>query len=461
MDIFFYNTLTRKKEIFKPIDEKEVRIYSCGPTVYKDATIGNMRTNIFQDILRRVLRYNGYKIKHVMNITDVGHLVSDGDDGEDKMIKSAKEEHKSPIEIAEYYTKLFFEDLKALNIETPEIICKATDHIKEMLEYVETLVEKGYAYETSTAIYFDVSKLDKYPILSNLNVENQKVGARVEVDKEKKNPYDFALWIKAPENHLMKWDSPWGPSYPGWHIECSAMGQKYLGQQFDIHTGGIDLIPTHHENEIAQSKGYCGKIPANYWLHGEYLLINGGKMSKSLGNVYLLKDIINKGYNPLTYKLFSYSSHYRNKLNFTWEGMDAAEKSLERLKNGYKLHLNGTEIVEDEVINQYEGRFYKAINDDLNMPLAMGVVWEVIRNEKKSSKFAELLLKFDTVMGLKIDEEDSKQNDIPEEIMRLIEERRIARENKDWAASDRLRDLINDKGYNIKDTKDGMEITKK
>ena len=461
MDIFFYNTLTRKKEIFKPIDEKEVRIYSCGPTVYKDATIGNMRTNIFQDILRRVLRYNGYKIKHVMNITDVGHLVSDGDDGEDKMIKSAKEEHKSPIEIAEYYTKLFFEDLKALNIETPEIICKATDHIKEMLEYVKKLVEKGYAYETSTAIYFDVSKLDKYPILSNLNVENQKAGARIQVDKEKKNPYDFALWIKAPENHLMKWDSPWGPSYPGWHIECSAMGQKYLGQQFDIHTGGIDLIPTHHENEIAQSKGYCGKIPANYWLHGEYLLINGGKMSKSLGNVYLLKDIINKGYNPLTYKLFSYSSHYRNKLNFTWEGMDAAEKSLERLKNGYKLHLNGTEIVEDKVVNQYEERFHKAINDDLNMPLAMGVVWEVIRNEKKSPKFAELLLKFDTVMGLKIDEEDSKQNDIPEEVMSLIEERRIARENKDWAASDRLRDLINDKGYNIKDTKDGMEITKK
>ena len=461
MDIFFYNTLTRKKEIFKPIDEKEVRIYSCGPTVYKDATIGNMRTNIFQDILRRVLRYNGYKIKHVMNITDVGHLVSDGDDGEDKMIKSAKEEHKSPIEIAEYYTKLFFEDLKALNIETPEIICKATDHIKEMLEYVKKLVEKGYAYETSTAIYFDVSKLDKYPILSNLNVENQKAGARVQVDKEKKNPYDFALWIKAPENHLMKWDSPWGPSYPGWHIECSAMGQKYLGQQFDIHTGGIDLIPTHHENEIAQSKGYCGKIPANYWLHGEYLLINGGKMSKSLGNVYLLKDIINKGYNPLTYKLFSYSSHYRNKLNFTWEGMDAAEKSLERLKNGYKLHLNGTEIVEDKVVNQYEERFHKAINDDLNMPLAMGVVWEVIRNEKKSPKFAELLLKFDTVMGLKIDEEDSKQNDIPEEVMSLIEERRIARENKDWAASDRLRDLINNKGYNIKDTKEGMEITKK
>ena len=461
MDIFFYNTLTRKKELFKPIDEKEVRIYSCGPTVYKDATIGNMRTNIFQDVLRRVLCYNGYKLKHAMNITDVGHLVSDGDEGEDKMIKSAREEHKSPEEIAKHYTKLFFDDLKALNIETPEIVCKATDHIKEMLAYVETLVEKGYAYETSTAIYFDVSKLDKYPVLSNLNVEDQKAGARVEVDPEKKNSYDFALWIKAPENHLMKWDSPWGPSYPGWHIECSAMGQKYLGEQFDIHTGGIDLIPTHHENEIAQSKGYCGKIPANYWLHGEYLLIDGGKMSKSLGNVYLLKDIIDRGYNPLTYKLFSYSSHYRNKLNFTWEGMDATEKSLERLKNGYKLHSNGTDEVEDKVVNQFEERFHRAINDDLNMPLAMGVVWEVVRNEKKSPKLAKLLLKFDEVLGLKIDEEDKKQENIPEEILNLVRERKVARENKNWEESDRLRDLINSKGYNVKDTKDGMEITKK
>ena len=461
MDIFFSNTLTRKKELFKPIDEKEVRIYSCGPTVYKDATIGNLRTNIFQDVLRRVLRYNGYKIKHAMNITDVGHLVSDGDEGEDKMIKSAKEEHKSPEEIAEHYTKLFFDDLKALNIELPEIVCKATDHIKEMLQYVETLVEKGYAYETSTAIYFDISKLDKYPVLSNLNLEDQKAGARVEVDPEKKNPYDFALWIKAPENHLMKWDSPWGPSYPGWHIECSAMGQKYLGEQFDIHTGGIDLIPTHHENEIAQSKGYCGKIPANYWLHGEYLLIDGGKMSKSLGNVYLLKDIIDRGYNPLSYKLFSYSSHYRNKLNFTWKAMDAAEKSLERLKNGYRLHLNGTDDVEDKVVNQYEERFHRAINDDLNMPLAIGVVWEVVRNEKKSPKLAKLLLKFDEVLGLKIDEEDKKQEDIPEEILNLIEERKQARENKNWEESDRLRDLINSKGYNIKDTKDGTEVTRK
>ena len=462
MDIYLYNTLTKKKEQFIPLNPKEVKIYSCGPTVYKDATIGNMRTNIFQDILRRVLKYNGYKIKHVMNITDVGHLVSDADEGEDKMLKSAREENKTPQEIAEHYTKLFFEDLKSLNIETPEIICKATEHIPEMIEYVKKLIENGYAYETSTAIYFDVSKLDKYGILSGINLEEQKAGARVEVDKEKKNPYDFALWIKAPQNHIMKWDSPWGKCYPGWHIECSAMGQKYLGEQFDIHTGGIDLIPTHHENEIAQSKGACGKIPARYWMHGEYLLINGGKMSKSLGNVYLLKDIIQKGYNPLVYKLFSYSCHYRNKLNFTWEGIEATSKSLERLKDGYQKHLEGTDNVEEDVINVYEEKFHKAINDDLNMPLAMGTVWEVVRETRKSPKLAQLLLKFDTVLGLKIDEKEEKNNtQIPEEIIKLAEKRQQARQEKNWAESDKIREEIAQKGYTIEDTKDGYKLNKK
>ena len=456
MDIYFYNTLTKKKEKFEPIDSEEVRMYSCGPTVYKDATIGNMRTNIFQDVLRRTLRYNGYKIKHAMNITDVGHLVSDGDEGEDKMLKSAREEHKTPMEIADYYTKLFFNDLKLLNIETPEIVCKATDHIKEMLQYVEKLMENGYAYETSTAIYFDVSKLDEYGILSGIKLDEQKSGARVDVDHEKRNPYDFALWIKAPENHLMKWDSPWGPSYPGWHIECSAMGQKYLGEQFDIHTGGIDLIPTHHENEIAQSKGACGKIPARYWMHGEYLLIDGGKMSKSLGNVYLIKDFIDRGYDPLVYRLFSYSCHYRNKLNFTWDAIEATSKSLERLKNGYKLHLQGTDTVENNIVNEFEERFHKAINDDLNMPLAMGVVWEVVRYERKSLKLAQLLKRFDTVLGLKIDEDIQKrENDIPQEILELVEKRKQARKNKDWKESDRLRDEIQAKGYQINDMPTG------
>ena len=461
MEIYFYNTLTRKKEEFTSIDKTEVKIYSCGPTVYKDATIGNMRTNIFQDVLRRVLKYNGYKLKHVMNITDVGHLVSDGDEGEDKMLKSAREENKTPLEIAEHYTKLFFQDLERLNIETPEIVCKATEHIKEMLEYVKKLMENGYAYETSTAIYFEISKLDKYPVLSNLNIEEQKAGARVDIDHEKRNPYDFALWIKAPENHLMKWDSPWGKSYPGWHIECSAMGQKYLGEQFDIHTGGIDLIPTHHENEIAQSKGACGKIPANYWMHGEYLLIDGGKMSKSLGNVYLLQDFIERGYDPIAYKLFCYSGHYKNKLNFTWEGIDAAAKSLERLKQGYKTHFQGTAEIEDSIINEYEEKFHKAINDDLNMPAAMSIVWEVVRNENKTPKLAELLLKFDSVLGLKIDQETkAPKQDIPDEIMQLVNERIEARNNKNWTKSDELRDLIQQKGYEIKDTKDGTEIKK-
>ena len=458
MDIYFYNTLTHSKDKFKPLDEKEVKIYSCGPTVYKDATIGNMRTNIFQDNLRRTLEYNGFKVKQAMNITDVGHLVSDGDEGEDKMIKSAKQEGKTPLEIANYYTKLFFRDLERLNIEIPEIICKATDNIQDMLKVVEELVKKGYAYETSTAIYFDISKLDKYPVLSNLDVENQKAGARVEVDTEKRNPHDFAVWIKAPENHLMKWDSPWGPSYPGWHIECSVMSQKYLGEVFDIHTGGIDLIPTHHENEIAQSKGMCGKIPANYWMHGEFLLINGGKMSKSLGNVYLLQDIVDRGYDPLVYKLFCYSIQYRKKLNFTWEGMDSAKTALDRLREAYQKHLNGTEDVAEELISKYEKDFNEAINDDLNMPVAMSVVWEVAKRTEKSKKLAELLKKFDRVLGIKIDE--YKEEEIPEDIKELLTKRAEARKNKDWTESDKLRDLIKEKGYIVKDSKEGQTVEK-
>lgn len=462
MNIYLYNTLTREKDIFEPLNNEQVKIYSCGPTVYKDATIGNMRTNIFQDVLRRMLKYNGYKIKHVMNITDVGHLVSDGDEGEDKMLKSAREEKKTPLEIAKHYTELFFADLKDLNIETPEVICKATDYIPEMLEYVKELVKRGYAYETSTAIYFDVSKLDKYPVLSNHNVEEQKAGARVDVDTEKRNPYDFALWIKAPENHLMKWDSPWGPSYPGWHIECSAMSRKHLGEQFDIHTGGIDLIPTHHENEIAQSKGICGKIPARYWIHGEYLLINGGKMSKSLGNVYLLKDIKEKGYDPLVYKLLCYTCSYRNKLNFTWEGIEAASKSLERLRNGYQLNKNGKDKLTDEdkkEIERIEKCFHEAINDDMNMPLAMSYVWELIKYNKKSPEIAELLIKIDSVLGIKIDKEEKLE--IPQDVLELIEKRTQARKERNWEESDRLRDKIFEKGYIVKDSKDSVEITKK
>ena len=411
------------------------------------------------DNLRRVLKYNGYNLRHAMNITDVGHLESDADEGEDKMAKAARREHKDPYEIAEFYMDRFLEDLRKLNVSMPEIICRATDNIKEMEEYVKKIIENGYAYETDDTIYFDTSKLDKYGILSKIKIDEQKAGARVEFDNKKKNVTDFALWIKAPENHIMKWDTFWGKCYPGWHIECSAMGRKYLGEKFDIHTGGVDHIPIHHENEIAQSKGYSGKIPANWWMHCEFLLVDGGKMSKSLNNIYTLEDLKNKGFSPLDYKMFTFTSHYRNKLNFTWDSLESAKIALSRLKEGYNRHAEGMEDVVDSVIADYENKFHEAINDDLNMPLAMSVVWEVVKNPIKSNKFAKLLDKFDEVLGLNLSHKEELE--LPEEIKDILEERKNARENKDWAKSDELRDKLLDLGYVVKDTKNGVEVTLK
>ena len=459
MELKLFNTLSREKEVFKPIDEKEVRIYTCGPTVYYFAHVGNLRSYLFMDNLRRVLKYNGYNLRHAMNITDVGHLESDADEGEDKMAKAARREHKDPYEIAEFYMNRFLEDLGELNVSMPEIICRATDNIKEMEEYVKKIIENGYAYETDDTIYFDTSKLDKYGILSKIKIDEQKAGARVEFDNKKKNVTDFALWIKAPENHIMKWDTFWGKCYPGWHIECSAMGRKYLGEKFDIHTGGVDHIPIHHENEIAQSKGYSGKIPANWWMHCEFLLVDGGKMSKSLNNIYTLEDLKNKGFSPLDYKMFTFTSHYRNKLNFTWDSLESAKIALSRLKEGYNRHAEGTEDVSDSVIADYENKFHEAINDDLNMPLAMSIVWEVVKNPVKSNKFAKLLDKFDEVLGLNLSHKEELE--LPEEIKDILEERKNARANKDWAKSDELRDKLLDLGYVVKDTKNGVEVTLK
>lgn len=458
MELNLYNTLSRKKEVFTP-KKDIVKIYSCGPTVYSFAHIGNFRAYVFMDTLRRILKYNGYNLKHAMNITDVGHLESDADEGEDKIAKAAKKENKDPYEIANYYTNIFLRDFDRLNIDRPEIICKATEHIKDMMEYVEDIVKNGYGYETSRGIYFDISKLDKYPVLEERKVDEQIAGARVEVDKEKRNPEDFAIWIKAPKTHIMKWESPWGLSYPGWHIECSAMSTKYLGEEFDIHTGGIDHIPTHHENEIAQSKGRCGKIPAKFWMHCNFLTVDGGKMSKSLGNVYTLDTIKERGIDPIAYKLFCFSSHYRNKLNFTFEGLEAANTSLIRIREGYQKHLNGNEEIDNKEIEEFKERFHKAINDDLNMPIAMSIVWDVIKNNKKSNKLAKLLLKFDEVLGIKIDLELKKEEiKLPEEIEKLVEERKKAREDKNWELSDRLRDKIQEKGYIIRDSKSGMTV---
>ena len=460
MDIYFYNTLTRKKEIFKPIDEKEVKMYSCGPTVYYYAHIGNLRAYLFMDNLRRVLKYNGYKLKHVMNITDVGHLVSDADEGEDKMMKAARRENKNPFEIADFYMKAFLEDIDKLNVDRPEIIARATEHIDVMENYVKKIIENGFTYQTDDTVYFDTSKLDRYGVLSNRKVEDQKAGARVDFDKNKKNISDFALWIKAPKEHIMQWDSFFGKSYPGWHLECSAMGYKYLGDHFDIHTGGVDHIPIHHENEIAQSKGFCGHNPVNYWMHCEFLQINGGKMSKSLNNLYTLEDLKEKGYEPLVYRLFNFTSSYRAQINFTFEAMDAAKVSLQRLRDGFLKHKEGTEDVSDEEINEYEEKFHEAINDDLNMPVAMSVVWDVIKNPKKSKKFADLILKFDEVLGLDLKNYEKQNDELPKDILELIDQRNNARKEKNWAESDRIRDLLIEKGYTVKDSKDGTIVEK-
>ena len=460
MSIKFYNTLTRKEEEFKPNTKEEIRIYSCGPTVYYFAHIGNLRAYLFMDNLRRVLKYNGYKLKHVMNITDVGHLVSDADEGEDKMLKAAKRENKDPYEIAEFYMNAFLKDIDSLNIDRPEIIARATEHIDVMEDYVKKIIENGYTYQTEDTVYFDTSKLKKYGILSNRNVEDQKAGARVEFDKNKKNISDFALWIKAPENHIMKWDSFFGKSYPGWHLECSAMGYKYLGENFDIHTGGVDHIPIHHENEIAQSQGFSGKIPANYWMHVEFLQINGGKMSKSLNNLYTLKDLEEKGYEPLVYRMFNYTSNYRAQINFTFEAMDSAKVALNRLREGYLKHGEGKEDISDEEIKSYEDRFLEAINDDLNMPIAMSIVWDVIKNPKKSKKLQELLLKFDEVLGLNLKDYKKPENLLPDEINDLVNQRNEARKEKNWSESDRIRDLLIEKGYIVKDSKEGTIVEK-
>ena len=450
-----YNTLTRKKDKFVPINSNEVKLYTCGPTVYNFAHIGNLRAYLFMDTLRRTLKYNGYKLKHVMNITDVGHLVSDADEGEDKMMKAAKRENKNPFEIADFYTKAFLEDIEKLNIDKPEIIARATKHIDVMEEYVKKIIENGYTYESEDTIYFDTSKLDKYGVLSNRNIEEQKAGARVEFDKSKKNISDFAVWIKAPENHLMKWDTFWGKCYPGWHLECSAMGYKYLGENFDIHTGGIDHIPIHHENEIAQSKGFSGKIPANYWMHNNFLLVNNEKMSKSLNNLYTLEELQEKGYEPLVYKMFNFTSNYRNQINFTFEAMDSAKTSLNRLREGYLKHSEGNEKIEEKIIKEYEEKFLEAINDDLNMPVAMSIVWEVTKNNKKSKDFQKLLLKFDEVLGLNLIHYKKEESKLPEEIQKLVNERNIARKEKNWNESDRIRDILINKGYIVKDSKEG------
>jgi cysteinyl-tRNA synthetase len=468
-----YNTLSRRKEEFIPIDENAVRMYSCGPTVYSFAHIGNFRTYIFTDLLRRVLKYDGYRLDGVMNITDVGHLLSDGDTGEDKMQKSAKEQQKTPYEIAEFYSKAFFLDMKKLNIDMPERTVKATEHIEEMIDCVVALREKGYAYEIGDGIYFDIAKFGGYGKLSGINLDDQIAGARVEVNDEKRNPADFALWKHAGKEHIMQWESPWGKGYPGWHIECSAMSLKYLGRRFDVHTGGVDHIPIHHENEIAQNEALTGEKSVNYWVHSEFLLVDGGKMSKSLKNNYTIADLEERGYSALDYRFFCLNAHYRKKLNFTFEGMDAARTALGRLYKSLAEHRAAKDAIENnkesDIVGAYMTEFEEAIDDDLNIPLALGVLFRMLK-EKKSVGIYNAALEMDRIFGLKFKETvenpdfSSKaaaaETSIPNEITALSDERKAAKLAKNYALADELRKKIEEMGYKLADTKDGVIITK-
>lgn len=458
-----YNTLSRKKEIFNPLSDNTVKMYSCGPTVYNFAHIGNMRTYVFMDILRRTLKFCGYKLKGVMNVTDVGHLLSDSDDGEDKMEVAARKQQKSVKEIADTYAKAFFEDLEKLNIEKPEIIAYATEHIKEMIEYVKELQKAGYAYEISDGIYFDTSKFKDYGKLSGIDIENQLAGARVEVNDEKRNSIDFALWKKADPNHIMQWESPWGMGYPGWHIECSAMSRKYLGMPFDIHTGGVDHIPIHHENEIAQNEALTKNKSVNFWMHGEFMLVDNGKMSKSLNNTYTISDLKEKGYSAMDFRYFCLNTHYRKKLNFTFDSMNFAKTSYRRLKEQLLLHKNSKAVTDKKVIEEYKEKFKNAVEDDLNIPLALGILWTMLK-EKKSKDIYDTAIYFDKVLGLNLDKEESEekpQPTIPQEITELAEKRKKAKAEKNFALADSLRNEIENKGYSIIDKPGCYEIIKK
>lgn len=463
MPLKLYNTLARKKEVFKPIEDNLVRMYSCGPTVYWYQHIGNLRTYIFSDILKRVLLYNKYNVKQVMNVTDVGHLTSDGDEGEDKMEKAAKKEGRSAKEIAEFYFGVFKEDFKKLNIIEPDIWCKATEHIKEQIELIKRLEKKGFTYKTSDGIYFDSSRLKDYGKLAKLKVEGLEAGKRIEL-KEKRNPTDFALWKFSPEpssgaRRQQEWDSPWSVGFPGWHIECSAMSMKYLGESFDIHTGGMDHIPVHHTNEIAQSEAATGKKFVNYWLHGAFLLFNNEKVSKSKGGLYTVSELEEKGFDALDYRYFCLTKQYRKPLNFSLELLAAAKNSHNRLKNISSDLKKSDDKKNKKSIEAAKKQFLEYINNDLNIPNALAFLWEILRDDRlNDAEKYELALEFDRVFGLKLGEEEKIE--IPKSIKELVKEREKARKEKNWKKADELRKKINKAGYSINDTDEGPELKK-
>jgi cysteinyl-tRNA synthetase len=456
MNIYLYNTLGRKKEEFMPLKPGFVGIYCCGPTVYDYAHIGNMRTYIFEDVLKRMFLYNGYKVKHIMNITDVGHLTSDADEGEDKLMKALKREGKEPtvkalMELADKYTKAFFNDTDRLNIIRPDVVPKATEHIQEMIDQIKRIEKNGYTYKTSVGLIYDTSKFKKYTELAKQNLEQIKAGARVAVDKERRNPSDFALWVTNQPNHVMQWDSPWGRGFPGWHIECSSMSMKHLGEQFDIHCGGIDHISIHHSNEIAQAEGATGKKWVNYWLHGEFLVLEKEKMSKSGGGFVTLQTIIDRGFNPLSYRHLCLTAQYRSPLVFSWDNLKKAEQAYYSLKNRVSLSKKEEGKENEELSKRFEEDFHQKINDDMDMPRAMAIVWNMIKSDLSGQEKIKLVKEFDKVLGLGLLEE----KDLPEGALELIEEREAAREGKDWKKADEIRDKLKGMEIILEDTEDG------
>lgn len=445
-----YNTLTRKKEEFAPIKKGHVGIYSCGPTVYWNQHIGHMYAYTQWDCLVRTLRYLGYKVRWVMNITDVGHMTSDEDAGEDKMEKGAQREGITVWQIADKYIAQFKESMAALNIHEPDVMCRATEHIKEQIALIQKIEKHGFAYRTKTGLVFDTGKFKDYAKFAKLSLENQESGARVCVDTDKKNPWDFLLWVTNQPKHAMLWDSPWGRGFPGWHIECTAMSTKYLGEHFDIHTGGKEHVPVHHTNEIAQAYGAFGKQTANFWLHNDWVMINNEKISKSLGNGILVSQIIEKGYDPLALRYLIMTSHYKQGLNFSYDSLDVAQTSLNKL---YEIAIGlRNDKSKGENDDAWEKKFVEAIENDLGLPQAIAVVWEMLKSSLAPKSKYDLLIKWDAVLGLKIKERSVvKREKVPKEITRLVREREKARKNKDFIKSDAIREKIKFLGYIIED----------
>lgn len=454
-----YNTLKRRKEHFDPKNPEEVTLYCCGPTVYHYAHIGNLRTYVFEDLLRRVLEFNGYTVKHVMNITDVGHLTSDCDEGDDKMKKGAEREKKTVWEIADYYTHAFLEDMNRLNLLKPHVKPKATDHIAEMIAQIGQLEKNGLMYVGKNGnVYFDTAQLKDYGKLAKLDKQELQAGARIEVDPNKKNPHDFVLWFVSSKHgdQDMQWESPWGKGFPGWHIECSAMSMKYLGEQFDIHCGGIDHIPVHHTNEIAQAEGATSVKPwVKTWMHGNFLVLKDkAKMAKSEGNFLTLKKVMEEGYDPIDYRYFCLQTHYRKELAFDWECLQAARTGLRRLRD--KVINLGEK--EGDVNQDYVEEFRTYISDDLNIPKGLALCWEIIEDERLSKEDKlSTIKKIDQVLGLKLDE--AIKFKLPPQVVQWLLERNEARNNKNWDLSDQLRKMIEASGrWGVKDGPEGTEV---